>query len=680
MCCARNFYPAIVLMVLCFPSAGGARTDIPLNYNTCDELQVAMEQGSIDDETFDALCSLLQQPLDIHSATADDFFMLPGISEEQAQQAVAVRDANPQLTALQLAQLWGLTEADSVRLQRYLQNDDEGSLVSRVNIKQAVVAHTPDTTGNSAKPPWSTMLAGQTVIADRTKAGVGVSVRPLTQLRWSDQDQSMSATGASSHTHLDTAYVQQQMGAWQLIIGDYAVGFARRLTFDLSGHTSPDGIYLPRGYRVELTSGVLRPQRALLGAALKWQGKHGNDAVLFVSRQNRDVYQYDMGWTGPTDSPTQQCTKTSECQSGFSCDADGICRSHTIVLSRNENDEKLAWQTLSGMQRETLVGAHAAWTWGKHLQTSVTGFWAENQVLPLGPWVGEMAPNSGFPSVSRFGALGAALNWQASRSRTALEMTRMSSGAWAGVLDGQYNFKQWGTLRTGLRYFGRDFINPYGRPYASSDMTLGSRARNERGAMVRYDAALPYGITWGTLIDFWQTPWTPQLIAPEGLTWQPTPGIQRLISQTWQKKLGTQSALRVEGRLRQTNSVGSTTSFKQTLSTCARSDCAEAHVRQYWPSVPRGNADWQIGMELRRAPLTGINASVQFWHWLQNAPASMTTTSQLWGTVDCPIMSHWRMVLRSLIARPRSHADVLGWRLWQWQWAVDLHVTWEMTM
>ncbi|MFP2931645.1 hypothetical protein ACLESO_41960, partial [Pyxidicoccus sp. 3LG] len=293
-------------------------------------------------------------------------------------------------------------------------------------------------------------------------------------------------------------HVQWSGARASVLLGTYRLGFGQRLTLDTTALPAPDGFLPDDGVRPPgalerecLVGGTgCEPEERLSevtpdfgwdegfrGIAGTVRGPVGRDSVLsltgFGSYQLRSVQRHAV-------------RDRSVCG-----DAPGACRAPDVLVPLSGSRvEKLTARTLPGAFNEWAGGGNATLSLSPRVQLGVTG-WAARPVWAVDGATLDFQPSARYPAGGGFGAVGLDAAWGHGPVDLFFEGARSFDSAPEGgggfgalqrtVLSGEQR-----ELELALRYYGRDFANPYSGAHSGPDALEGLRVRNELGARVRY--------------------------------------------------------------------------------------------------------------------------------------------------------------------------------------------------
>jgi hypothetical protein len=321
---------------------------------------------------------------------------------------------------------------------------------------------------------------------------------------------------------LPKAYLVWRGETASALAGTYRLGWAEGLTLDNSGRRQPDGFYpddqLNSHFELarrctqtdcpEEEGGYVTSDFAwrsgFRGAAASAQARL--DAVTlsatgFGSYQDRAVYQYELFDRARCDDPRS---------SGSECNAP------PIYVEGGES-ERFIYSSLPALVQELSGGGHLGLQWGG-ARLGLTGYAAQPIWQVAGAEL-DFQEWARYPFNGPFGALGADAAYSAGAWRVALEAARSfdslpraptggggSGGGGFGAIQRTTFSREKQQVDLSLRYYGRDYVNPHGSPYAESDEYQGQRARNEAGARIGYFGALAPGYSARADLDVWAWP------------------------------------------------------------------------------------------------------------------------------------------------------------------------------
>ncbi len=510
-----------------------------------EDLQDLNSAGDITGETYETLVELMRRGLDLNTASRDDLYTLPNLSYEDVDAILAFRKEAGAISdpaALVIADVLDRTTMASIAA--FLVVNEAGRKLSTTSGR--IRFRTAWSQKDRLVPPMA--IDAQVETARHLSLGFAAVLGRLQpqDVRWDPQRQALSADAPRPQPHLPKIYAMWDTEKWGVIAGTYRIGFGQRLTFDNTRNYTPNGftrdqyIY-PR--RVDLTgscresSGELtdspcagelgdtyitpdfRWQQTLRGVAIGVKhitaGPGWIQAYSWGSYAHKSIYQYRLYNAERCDDPAN--------------DDDPACASLDVYKRQDDllaPTSELSFATLPRMYREAIGGANASYFFNRRSHVGITGYGADIKWLVEGADL-DFQEWDRTPYGGPFGALGLNGSWGHRWSDLGLEVTRSfdsmdkvtpNSGGGGFAAIGRHT-ATWGNtnshqIETIVRFYGTDYSNPYARPLSSPDTFDGSRARDEAGGRLLYQARINKRYNLRTYINLWTSPsrGTPQLI------------------------------------------------------------------------------------------------------------------------------------------------------------------------
>lgn len=513
--------------------AGPARAAIYENTIVVDaeeDLFEMQQRGDISDDTFDTLMELLQEGVDLNSATREQLYDLPGLTYTDVDAILDYRALKGRIEdPSELVGAGALTGEQLVQMAPFIRLDAAKPLLP-VSGKLRVVSRIA--TSDTVPPPvmFNARLKGPLNLS----AGVMAFTtrRRAASPTYDPNLNALTSPGFLYTPQLPRFFVQWKPGNARLVAGTFTIGFAERLTLDNTRRITPRGIYLVDDYRrppdlssackLSGTNGLADPSTGCDvpdGKALyitpdfAWRESFrgvagsiedlplGSEASLslygFASYQQRSLYQYQVFDRRTCENPA---------------DDSADCAAPQILLAQDPS-VTLMQSTLDGMFDELTGGGHVSFKPNYRFTLGATGYVAV-PFFRQAPYELDFQEYSRYPTGGAFGAVG--LDAQAS---------------WKGLnffLEGAHNFDNrpgtggrggWGVeqrttfspkgheLELSLRLYDPGFGTPYARPIAGPDVENGQRARNEGGLRLRYFGKFSKDWNLRARANFWVNPW-----------------------------------------------------------------------------------------------------------------------------------------------------------------------------
>lgn len=530
---AAAFFLTACLFAFAFLFAGTARAAIyetTINVDTEDDLFELEQAGDISEDTSQTLLELLNEGVDLNSATREELYDLPGLTYADVDAILEYRKSRGQIEdPAELVAAGAVTAEQLISIAPFLRLD---ALATVLPVSGKLQASTRFTTLDNVPPPAFVkgkvkgplnLSAGFMAMTTRRRAAAPV-YDPLT-----DQ---LTSKGFLYTPHLPRIYAQWKPGNARLVAGTFQVGFAERLTLDTSRRTTPRGIYLIEDYRrpqdlsqtckisganllLDPTSGCDTSEGAknlYISPDYSWREafrgvagsiedlKLGDEASLslygFGSYQQRPIYQYDL-------YDRRYCADPND-------DNDSNCDAPIVYLG--DGSSRLVFSTLNQAFDELAGGGHITFKPSYRVTLGVTGY-AALPIFRQSPLELDFQEQSRYPSGGAFGAIGVDAHTSFKQFNFFLEATHNfdrrvgtdGQGGWGA--EQRTTFSPRGhELELSLRFYDTGFGTVYSRPIAGPDVSDGQRARNEAGARLRWVAK--WSKDWETRLtaNFWVNP------------------------------------------------------------------------------------------------------------------------------------------------------------------------------
>jgi hypothetical protein len=484
--------------------------------------------GQIDDEALTTLVELYQRGVDLNRADRQELYSLPNLTYAEVDAILEYRElAGWILDPIDLVVAGILTQEKLEAVAAFLVLTDRRQALFATD--GWVRAQTRWSAEDSGAPP----MALQARVATFQNLTVGfaatLSHTRLGDVRYDPIRGALSAEAPTSSAYLPKAYARWETDTWGAIVGTYRIGFGQRLTFDNTSLYTPNGFYLDdelsrttsltreckesageldtspcagEAGRIYVTPDY-RWREGLLGAALGLKklelGKGNLQAYGFVSYQPRSIYQYQIYSPDTCDDPRDDTP---------ACSAPQVFRRQDDPFERTS---RFSFQTLPNMYADLTGGGNISYSMGRRGRIGFTGYgssvnWlVEGMELDFQEW-------ARYPFGGPFGAVGVDGSYGFDKYDFFAELTRSfdsmpdGGGGLAGILRWVTTFEKNNELETSLRYYDRDFKNPYARPISAPDQLEGARARDEVGMRLRYTARLKKRLNLRSNADLWASP------------------------------------------------------------------------------------------------------------------------------------------------------------------------------
>lgn len=495
-------------------------------------------EGDISEETLETLLELFQSGVDLNTASLEDIYALPNLTYEDVNSIIEYRKAaggieNPE----SLVSAGVLDEKLLLQIIPFITLSDIGKKGTKYisgDIKYAINA----ATGDDVAPPM--MLRARVKGPYGLKAGVlmmttrhnfgGIGAKGIYE---APNPYYIDSLGNTAKTilwadrpdyafHIPKYYVEWKRPNLNLIVGTYRLGFGERLTLDNSSRSNPNGFYADDAYtrNMMLISGCKEAQgdsdfdtcnreeqvtpdyrwshgfRGLAATGTLPLGDYQLISTVFISYESKSLYQYEMYDTEACSDPRIDSSE---------------CKAPAIYIGKSDGKLKYSYVTFQNMYRELAGGANATLKIGHQGRIGITGYGAKSTFRKFDSYELDFQEWSRIPYGGPYGAIGVDGAYFIGKFGLFGEVARSFDSM--GREGGGFGFVQRTVftpikkqeLELTLRYYDRDFANPYTRATAAADEYEGQRARNEAGARLRYHGRLPDWTLSGQ-VDFWFWP------------------------------------------------------------------------------------------------------------------------------------------------------------------------------
>ncbi|HEX8434514.1 helix-hairpin-helix domain-containing protein [Archangium sp.] len=483
--------PALLTLwtLLASPGARAEPYEVELAISDEGDLRALYEDGVLSEEDFATLLEVLRAGVDLRTASREGLYTLPGLTWAQVEAIVAYRTRSGGLGAPgELVEAGVLTAEQLRRLRPFLVDEERGArdISGRVRLLTAYAA------ADALVPP---VLLQAQVDAPLGFRGGGVATltrRRLGPVRYDSRRRALTAGLPGVAFALPKLHVMWAGAHASVLVGTYRLGFAQRLTLDTTGRPAPDGFVPDAAFLVpggperrcmlsgagacsaEEAEGRVTPDfggtegfRGVVGTV------HGGVEGLalsltgFGSYQSRDISQYEL-----LDAKTRKAPDVLAVLPG----------------ARVPGVSRFVSRTLPDVFHELTAGGHVTVGLSPRTRLGLTS-WGSWPVWAVEGVALEFRESSRYPEGGGFGAVGVDAAWGAGPVDLFFEGARgfaAGQGGGFGAVQRTVLGDRARELELTLRYYGRDFANPYGRPVSSPDEFEGLRASNEVGARLRY--------------------------------------------------------------------------------------------------------------------------------------------------------------------------------------------------
>jgi hypothetical protein len=548
---------AILALLLLAGGRSGRAADYGmfLDVDSEEELVDLYAAQEIDQEEYEALVELINEGVDLNTASRDELYALPNLTYADVDAILAYRQEAGEITdPAVLVPAKVLSEQKLAAIAAFLEISDAQR--SWTDFKGGLRYRTTYVAGDQQAP--SMVLGARVSTLKHLDVGL---VEVLTRERVRDvrYDPNRDALSAKAPIVIPALpppklYAQWKTEHLNLIAGSYRIGFGQRLVFDNTGQYTPNGIKIDDivFYQQDLgivcretegetggvpcggTEDVLYEYQSsdykwidrLRGAAAGYRDLdldgRGWQAYGFFSWQTRGIYQYEIYDRDRCEDPRDDTENT--------CGSPPVYRRDDDILAPST---KYKFLTLPDMYNETLGGGNFTWYFNRRTHVGVTGYGAGVQWLVDGLDL-DFQEWSRTPYGGAYGAVGADAAWGSDFLDLFLELARSfdhqpEGGGYAAIVRATGTWRKQ-EFEAALRYYDRNYANPYARPIAAADEFEGLRARDEYGLQLKYTGEIG-DLDLRALADFWVQPY---LSTETGYTAHSAPKIRMRVRGAYQ--------------------------------------------------------------------------------------------------------------------------------------------------
>jgi DNA uptake protein ComE-like DNA-binding protein len=503
-----------------------------------DDLLELNTAGDISAETFETLVELLRRGVDLNKARREELFTLPNLSYAEVDAIIRYREEVGFIADPAALVINGVLDQKLLQsIAAYIYIVDPGvryaSTSGRVRLRTAYSP--PD------KRAPAMVLDGQVQTLRHLSIGfAGVLMRNrVHDVRYDPGRDALSAKAPSPTPYLPKVYVQWDTDRWAILAGTYRAGFGQRLTFDNTRNYTPNGFYrdqtiYPRPVRLASlcreSTGELdaspcvgdeantyvtpdfRWQQTLQGLAVGLKrldiGPGWLQAYAFSSVQAKSIAQIYL-------YEPDKCVDPRN-------DDDPSCSSPSVYIRRDDLNEPTStarFQTLPRMYRDITSGGNVSYFFNRRSWVGATGYGTDITWLTGGKSI-DFSESARVPFGGPFGAIGVNGAWGKRWSDLGVEVSRSFDSMKKATADapeprGGGGFAalvrwvaSWKTheVETVVRYYDRNYANPYARPVAGRDLFEGQSARDEVGLRIRYTGRPTPKTNIRMWVNFWASP------------------------------------------------------------------------------------------------------------------------------------------------------------------------------
>lgn len=516
----------IACVVVLWPDGAGAiRYELFIDVETEEDLYDLYVTGQISEASFDALLFLYQSPVDLNRASRQDLYRLPNLDYDAVDRILSYREEAGRINSvIELVDTGILDARIADSLQAFV------FLAVFESPKRGVDGFVRTQLGWTGRydrlPPPAALQARFRGLARLDAGVVGALLRNrVGRPRWDPHRGGLSVAPETTRFVVPKAYIEWEDERFNVVAGTYRIGFGQRLTFDVTGQVTPNGLLgdgeLRRGNeltlrcrrgRGELPASPCPDGRVLratpdfswtnrltgVGAGVKRLpvGPGWLQGYIWASYQVHRIRASEIA-LADCDDPRRDEDPRCSAPLVFVRQRDPFAPSPTVPQA-----------TLPAAVAEALGGTHLSYFWSARRHIGLTGYGAVPRWRIAGVAL-DFQEHSRTPFGGTFGAVGLDAAFGFRRQDFFAEVSRSfdrQAGAGGGfaMLVRSVTTVDAGEVDLSARYYAARYANPYARPPSASDQYEGLAARDEAGVRARLALQLGPRLTFRLLADAWR--------------------------------------------------------------------------------------------------------------------------------------------------------------------------------
>ncbi len=504
-----------------------------------DDLRSAAERGEISDATMQTLLELLNDGVDLNTATRDELYELPSLTYADVDAIVEYRKKEGHIDdPAVLVGAGAITPEQLLQIAPFIIITEAKPVIPIGGYYRLLGAYT---IGDPLAPPafLQARLRGPFSLsgglgATFTRRRVGSPFFDATRepRDGSFADGTLAVRPSGYSVEVPKFWLQWRSTKLRVIAGTFRIGFGQRLTLDNTTRYTPKGLSPDNVFYVNrdlsglcrLSQGEITTTQPVCPTEMdryvtddfKWRDPFRGIAFsaenlelgetakasfyAFGSYQTRSIYQYEI-------YDRRICANPRD-------DEDDNCKAPYVYIDRGDGalqQARASYSVLPNLWDELSAGGHASFSPVPMLELGLTGYGA----LPR--WhVPEMQLDfqeyARYPFGGPWGAVGLDGRVTAGPWDLYFEVARSfdsmpsGGGGWGAVQRSVWGKKK-RELEITLRLYDINYANPYARPVSSPDELEGQRARDEAGIRVKYTDRTLGDFNVRGFVDFWVLPW-----------------------------------------------------------------------------------------------------------------------------------------------------------------------------
>ena len=522
----RLIAAVLILVALTLPRNAAAEIyEVFIDIDTEEDLYDLLADGEINEDTFDTLLGIYQRGIDITRAGRAQLYTLPNLTYRDVDGIIAYRKEVGHINdPADLVAVDVLTEAQLKAIAPFIWTTEKGRVTKEA--KGWLRLQTRMSGKNDRYPPATALQTRLQALGGLSTGLAAVLQRNRPRdVRYDPNRNGLSAKPDKLVPIVPKFYIEWDDDNWAAIAGTYRIGFGQRLTFDSTNEVTPNGFRgddeirrvndLSRKCRE--SSGELEGSPCAGEAAgvrvtpdYKWTNRLAGVAVglkklelgsgylqayAWGSYQPKSIYQYEIYDRNRCDDPRD--------------DNDPNCKAPTVFQRTDPSDRAsaLSFQTLTRMYAEMLGGGNFTYHFDDRAHIGITGYGANVRWLVDGADL-DFQEYSRTPFGGPFGAVGADAAVGFGIQDFFVEVSRSfdsqpGDGGGMGTILRSVTGLERSEIEASVRYYDKDFNNPYARPISGADEFDGLRARDEVGFRLQADTDFGEKVALRTKFDLW---------------------------------------------------------------------------------------------------------------------------------------------------------------------------------
>lgn len=506
--------------------AGAVPYEVFIDVETEQDLYDLLVTGQISERSFNALLILHQTRVDLNRSARAELYLLPNLDYADVDRILAYRAEAGAIHAVGDLVAAGVLATElaeplrafvSVRARSAPKGQVDGFV--RAQLRWS---------GRYDRLPPPAAIQARVQGPRNLDSGVVATLtrNRVRRARWDGTRNGLSVEPEGVRLDVPKAYVEWEGEQWEIAVGTYRIGFGERLTFDVTGQLTPNGLFGDYEFRRENELGLRcrrgagelpeppcpRAQVARVTPDFTWtnrltgvaagakhlpMGPGWLQAYVWGSYQLHRVQRSEIVRAGRCVDPRR--------------DDDPNCAAPPVYIRSGDNRAPAATVSsgsLPALVGEGLAGANLSYFWNARTHIGVTGYGAVPKWRVDGVEL-DFQEHAAKPFGGAFGAIGvnaaAGFRRQDFFAELARSFDRQADGGGGyGAIARSVTTLDAGELEVSARYYAPQYANPYARATAAADELDGLRTRDEVGLRGRVTTELGSRLALRALGDAWR--------------------------------------------------------------------------------------------------------------------------------------------------------------------------------